>query len=147
MPNVATVLKEEIVRLARKEARTQTAKTKKASVQHRHDIAALKRQVAELERQVAVLSRAALKAAPEPPKTEAGSSARFTAKGLKSQRSRLGLSAAEYGKLVGVSSQSIYNWEQGVTRPRKDLVAKLAALRGIGKKEAKARLAALGSAS
>ena len=43
---------------------------------------------------------------------------RFVAKGLKSQRDRLGLSAAEFGKLIGVSAQSVYNWEGGQTRPR-----------------------------
>jgi hypothetical protein len=37
---------------------------------------------------------------------------RFVADGLKSQRSRLGLSAADYGRLVGVSAQSVYNWNK-----------------------------------
>ena len=39
MPNIATVLREEILRLARKEARTQIGALKKASAQHRRDIA------------------------------------------------------------------------------------------------------------
>jgi DNA-binding XRE family transcriptional regulator len=36
---------------------------------------------------------------------------RFVAKGFKSLRQRLGFSAAQIGKLLGVSEQSIYNWE------------------------------------
>ncbi len=68
------------------------------------------------------------------------SAVRFTAKGLRSQRKRLGLSAAEYAKLVGVTSQAIYQWERETAHPRKKQIAILAALRGIGKKEALARL-------
>ena len=65
---------------------------------------------------------------------------RFVAKGLRSQRSRLGLSADGFGKLVGVSAQSIYNWERGTAYPRAQQLARIAALRGIGKREADARL-------
>ena len=65
---------------------------------------------------------------------------RFVAKGLRSQRSRLGLSAADFGKLLGVSAQSVYNWEHDVARPRAEQLSKLAALRTIGKREAGQRL-------
>lgn len=65
---------------------------------------------------------------------------RFAAKGLRSQRNRLGLSQTDLGTLLGVSAQSIYNWESESTRPRDEQLAKLAALRGIGKREAGARL-------
>ena len=40
MPNIATVLKDEISRIARKEIRSETAVVKKASAQYRRDIAA-----------------------------------------------------------------------------------------------------------
>lgn len=143
MPNFGAVLKEEISRLARKELRSQTRGMKKASSQYRRDIAALKRQVTELQRQVSLLETQVLKSAPALPAADTAKGARFTAKGLHSQRERLGLSAADYAKLVGVSSQSIYNWERGETRPRKEQVAILAGLRGIGKREARARLAQL----
>jgi DNA-binding transcriptional regulator YiaG len=63
---------------------------------------------------------------------------------VKAQRERLGLSAADYAKLVGVSSLTIYNWEQGKTRPRQEQLAALVAVRGIGKREAIKRLALLG---
>jgi N-acetylneuraminic acid mutarotase len=55
MPNIASVLKEEILRLARKEARSETNALKKASAQYRRDIAALKRQITDLQRKVAPL--------------------------------------------------------------------------------------------
>ena len=50
------------------------------------------------------------------------------------------MSAANYAKLVGVSPLTIYNWEQGKTRPRKEQLAALVAVRGIGKREALAKL-------
>lgn len=52
MPNIATVLKEEIVRLARKEIRRQTEKLRRGTLQHRKSIAALNREIQDLRRQV-----------------------------------------------------------------------------------------------
>ena len=140
MPNIAVVLRDEIARLARKELRSQTEGLKKASAQYRRDIAALKRQVVELERQVSLLGGLVLKKPPVAPASTAAARVRFTAKGLRAQRKRLGLSAADYAQLVGVSPQSIYNWEREITRPRKEQIAILVALRTIGKREAQARL-------
>ncbi len=44
------------------------------------------------------------------------------------------------GALVGVSAQTIYNWEAGTTRPRAEQLAIIAAVRKMGKREVKARL-------
>lgn len=140
MPNIGTVLREEITRLSRKEARSHVDPTRQAVSRQRREIALLKRQVAQLEREVATLARKVLSA---PPAAKAGSPAtrvRFTAKGLRAQRHRLGLSAADFGKLLGVSAQSIYNWEREEAHPRGAQLAKLAAMRGIGKREAADRL-------
>ena len=118
MPNIASVLKEEIVRLARKEGRGQTEKLKQESVRHRKEIVALKRQVAALERQVQRLGKAAGRAAAAPQaEEEAGPHLRFSASGFAAKRKRLGLSAAEAAALLGVSAQSVYKWEHGGARP------------------------------
>ena len=76
-------------------------------------------------------------------KAPASQATRFSAKGLISQRKRLGLSANECGLLVGASGQSVYNWESGSARPQAKHLTALAGLRSMGKKEAAARLAAL----
>jgi DNA-binding XRE family transcriptional regulator len=144
MPNIGTVLKEEIVRLSRKEGRRQNDPTKKTATYLRHDVAEQKRQVAQLERQVALLSRKALGALPKADGEE--KPARFSAKGLKAQRSRLDLGRATSGSYLGVSAQSIYNWEAEKARPRSEQIAKLAALRSVGKREATARLEQLNGA-
>ena len=56
---------------------------------------------------------------------------------------RLGLSAADCGLLVGASSQSVYNWEEGKVRPRSQHLDAIAALRSMGKREVAARLTVL----
>jgi DNA-binding transcriptional regulator YiaG len=138
MPNIASVLKEEIARVARKEVRGDTQQLKKASAQYRSDIAALKRRIAALEQLVKRLGKATgNKAAVTDPST---ASFRFSAGGLLAQRKRLGLSVSEAAVLLGVSDQSVYKWENGKTRPRASQFASIAALRGMSKKEAAARL-------
>ncbi len=57
MPNIATVLKEEIARVARKETRADTQQLKKASAHYRSDIATLKRRIAALEKLVGRLGK------------------------------------------------------------------------------------------
>lgn len=137
MANLGAMLKGEITRLSRREARKQVEPLRKAAASHRSDIAALKRQVALLQRQLKSLGRIAPRTAT--PGTEAAP-IRFVAKGLPSLRNRLGLSQGDLGKLAGVSTQSIYNWEHGKSVPRKAQLAVLAGLRGLGKREAQERL-------
>jgi DNA-binding transcriptional regulator YiaG len=144
MPNIGTILKQEITRLARRELRAELLATKKASTQYRHAIAALKSKVAGLEKQVAQFERRASKGASAPAPSSAEAPIRFGAKGLKSLRTRLGLSAAELGKVLGVTGQSIYNWELGNARPRAEQIQKIVALRAVGKREVGKYLEGLG---
>ena len=145
MADLAGALKEEIRRLARKEIKAETGATKQAVAQYRREIASLKRQVAEQQKKIAFLEGQEKKRIEEPQADEeAVESARFSPRSVAAQRKRLGLSAADYGKLVGVSPLTIYNWEKGKTRPRQEQLAALVAVRGIGKREALKRLELLG---
>ena len=65
---------------------------------------------------------------------------RFSPRSVKAQRTRLGLSAEKLAKLVGVTGLTIYSWEQGKFRPRKEQLAKLVAVRQMGRREAARRL-------
>jgi DNA-binding transcriptional regulator YiaG len=141
MPNIAAVLKDEIARLARKEVRAQTQEFKKASAQYRTHIAALRRRVDALERQLKKAGRSGARAVPQPEENDdADTPRRFSATRLAAQRRKLGLSAADFATLLGVSGQSVYKWEHGESRPRAKQLEAIAALRGIGKREAIARL-------
>ncbi len=140
MANIASLLKEEITRLARKEIRGEIEGLRKASTHYRAEIAALKRRIAALEQQVSRLGKAAPKAAELEAEPEGGARVRFVAKGFKSLRQRLGLTASAMGALLGVSTQTIYGWEAGNARPRRQQLERIAVLRGMGKREVAAML-------
>lgn len=150
MPNIATVLKAEITRLARKEVREEGDALKKVASSQRAEIASLKRRVRDLESVVKRLARGhageavrARRSVAQAPDDAAEGGLRFRAQGMASNRKRLGLSAADFGLLVGATGQSVYSWEAGKAKPRADALAAIAALRGIGKREVAARLATL----
>jgi DNA-binding transcriptional regulator YiaG len=143
MPNIASILKSEISRVARKQVRGETIGLKKAVSAYRAEIAALKRRTQALEQELRRLSKASAKAAPPAADEVPSRPVRFSAKGLATQRKRLGLSAEDCGLLVGASGQSVYNWEAGAARPRPKLLPAIAALKKLGKREAAARLASL----
>jgi DNA-binding transcriptional regulator YiaG len=143
MPNIASILKSEISRVARKELRGEIAGLRKAVGTYRAEIAALKRRTQALEQQVRKVSKVSAKLAPVVADEASSQSSRFTAKGLASQRRRLGLSAEDCGLLVGASGQSVHNWEGGKARPRAKHLPGIVALRSLGKKAAAAQLATL----
>jgi DNA-binding transcriptional regulator YiaG len=137
MSNVASVLKEEIARVARKEIRRETSSLKKSSTAYRSEIAALKRRVLELERQLRRGGRAGQSSPPSAADEDSVSpGTRFSAKSMAAQRRRLGLSAAECGLLIGASAQSVYNWEEGKVRPRALHLPAIYALRSLGRRQA-----------
>lgn len=143
MPNIASILKQEIQRLARKEVKQQTATTRRAAVRSRQEITQLRRLVKMQERKIKALeSRGGAAAEAQPIEDESvPSGTRFSARSVKAQRKRLKLSAQEYAKLVGVSAQTIYQWEQGKSRPRRSQLSGLVAARSLGRREALKRLA------
>lgn len=139
MPNIASILKEEIARLARKELRANTESLKKAVATYRSEIAALKRRVETLERQAKRTQRVVSQAVAAEPDDEP-SNLRFRPDGLKKHRERLGLSANDVAKILGCSQLSVYKWESGKTRPRAKQLEAIAQLRTMGKREALKRL-------
>ena len=140
MPNIGTVLKEEIARVARKQQRADMAQLKKSVAQYRGQIAELKRRMQALEQLVRRQAKGSTRAAAREEEEDDGPSLRFSAKGLAAQRKRLGLSAAAVAKILGVSALSVYKWESGKTRPRARQLESIAALRKMGKREAMAKL-------
>jgi DNA-binding transcriptional regulator YiaG len=142
MPNIAAVLKDEIRRLTRREIKASTSSTKSAVVQYRSDIATLKRTVQAQHKEIAFLKAQERKRLGQPHAKgeEELEGVRYSARSVQAQRKRLGLSAADFGKLVGVSGLTIYNWEHGKSRPGKENFAALVAVREMGKREALAKL-------
>jgi len=142
MPNIASILKAEISRLARREVRAATESLKKAVSSYRAELSALKRRTQSHEQELRELRKRATKAVEAAPALDSsGEKLRFSSKGLAAQRRRLGLSVGDAGLLLGVSEQSIYNWESGKSRPLARHLPAIAALRKLGKKGAAAALA------
>ncbi len=140
MANIASLLRAEISRVARKEIRAETLPLKKASAQYRSDIAALKRRIAEQDRLISKLRKAKPETVASDPAADSPQ-LRFRAAGFASLRKKLGLSAADMGKLLGVSLQTIYHWEKGQSKPRASQMQAIAEVRKLGKRGAAARLA------
>lgn len=144
MPNIASILKAEISRVARKEVRAEIETLKKASVAHRASIAELRRQVSALEKELRRVVKAASRSSAafdSGAEAAVGTKRRFSATRLAAHRAKLRLSAASYGQLVGVSGQTIYHWEQGKARPRAAQLESLAAVRDLGAREVSEHLA------
>ncbi len=80
MANLLSVLNERILRLARREIRGQTQKTRRLTIQHRRDLAALKRQVSALARTVAFLEKQERRRVASLPVPQEGRGVRFSAK-------------------------------------------------------------------
>lgn len=140
MSKIAQVLRDEVTRLARKEVKSQTDALRRSNAQYRRDIAELKRQSASMARQIAFLEGEERKRASSAPPKSAAEGRRFSPRWLKKHRDKLGLSAADYAKLVGVSAQTIYNWERGKAKPQDQQLAALVEVRALGKREAGRRL-------
>lgn len=142
MPNIASVLKQEIVRLARKEVRTQMRSSQKAIASYRQQISVLKRRMSVLEREAMRIPKQRASSTPAGREVDdANVNHRWRAAGFAQHRKRLGLSATECGKLLGVSALTVYKWEGGQARPRARYLPAIAALRAMGKREATKRLA------
>ena len=143
--NIAQVLKAEISRISKKEAKALITPIRKSSSKLRPDFADLKARLAVLEKEVQRLTVLAVNLAstqPVPAAVESEGRSWISGKGVKSLRKKLGLSQAEFGKLVGVSTGAVVQWESksGMLKLRDATKKAIMAIRGIGKVEARKRL-------
>lgn len=144
MPNIGALLKQEITRLARRAIKPAYAELKK-------DVAELKHRVARQREIIQALEKANAKLLSDfnartgklsVPQEEAGK-IRLGPKLIQSQRKRLGLSQQEFAKLLGVSTNTLWLWENGKTAPRAKTKAIFSVVRQLGRKEAKQKLQAI----
>ncbi len=144
MANIAKVLKEEISRIARKQAKADITALRRDAIAARRAISGLRKQLAALEKAQKTLA-AHVPAPAVPAPSEGGESARkwVSARGVRSLRAKLRLTQAEFAQLAGVTSQAVNLWEhkKGKLRLRRTTLAALDAVRGMGVKAARARLA------
>jgi DNA-binding transcriptional regulator YiaG len=148
MPNIAKVLREEITRIARHEAKVAITPIRKPTIRLRKDVANLKARLALLEKANKEIQAvvAKIQAAQHEPASETADKGWISGKGVRTLRKRLGLPQKEFAKLVGVSSKAVVLWEgkPGMLKFRDATKAAVFAVRGIGKAEARKRLEEMG---
>jgi DNA-binding transcriptional regulator YiaG len=149
MSNVVKILKAEIARISKKEAKSATQAIGKSNTWLRKTVADLKKRLVLLEKENKHLVAAVKKfqvEQPQKPDQEEGKRARFTSKGILALRNRLRLSQADFGKLLGTTPHAVYLWEKkiGALNLRDKTKAAILSIRGLGAREAKEKLAELG---
>src|SRR5512137_378320 len=151
MSNVAKVLKAEIARISKREAKSATQGIGKSTTWLRRTVADLKRRVLLLEKENKRLVGTVKKYQEESPEKpdEDTKKARLTSKGIRSLRKKLGLSQAGFAKLVGVTTHAVFLWEnkEGSLNLRDKTKAALLSIRGLGAREAKEKLGGGGTKS
>ena len=147
MPNLMTVLKAEIARVARKETKAACEPLLKQSSVTRSAMADLKRRIDVLEKASKHLNVTLAKPDPQPEPASAAAKNWISGKGVKGLRQKLGLTQAEFAKLTGVTTNAVYLWESkpGMLRLRDATKAGVMAVRGLSAKEAEAKLAEMGA--
>ena len=141
MPDIKQVLSDEIRRLARKELKSVVLPLIKQLNDQKRQISVLKKEIAVLEKRVPVTvekSSHEMKVDAEKCKK-----LRLSSKGIVKLRNKYGISQSELASLIGVSTHTVSMWEIGKVSPRLNAKTAICALRAIGKKELKRRLAAL----
>ena len=145
MANIGKMLKDDIQRLARKELKAAVSGLRRVNVALKQAVADYKRRITDLERSNTNKIVAPQLEAAGKPSPEAADRARFTGRMVRSIREKLGLSQADFARLVGVSDQSIYHWEgkDGRLTLRRETKPALLEVRGLGVREARRRLEAM----
>ena len=136
MGKLDTIIRAEIIRLAKREVR-------KISAPLGRDVRSLKGLMSGIRKSLYALERLGarqqkemgsgglrLEATPDQVK-----GARFSPRLIRSLRKRLGITQDELAMLAGVTVGAVHQWEMGKFQPRNDKKGVLVALRGHGRRE------------
>lgn len=144
MPNIATVLKQEIQRLARREARALVMPVKNALLRERKSVAGLRARVASQGNEIGRLQARMRAVGSMRPKVSEDTlkKTRWRKDTVRAIRMSLGLSQADFAQLVGVSANAVYQWESNRSSPQHKYRTVMLGLRGMGKRDARRLLSA-----
>ena len=138
MPDIKTVLREMVIRLARQEANAKVRPLGKKIIELRESCRSQKKLIVELQEKVLKISgnikpeEKMLTVSPE----AMGKTRLFPAL-IVALRKRLNLSGRQFAKLVGANRHTVSSWESGKSKPLAASKAKIIALRGISRTKAK----------
>lgn len=139
--DIKQAFSDEVRRLARKEIKLAVAPLLETVSDLRRLVAEQKKRIAALEKRLP--NESADEKISIGDESESGSdrNVRINAAGIVRLRNKLGLTQAEFAKVVGVAMHTVSVWEQGRRTPRKAQKVRICALRKVGKRELKRRLA------
>ena len=134
MGKVGSIIKSEIIRLAKREMR-------KLSVPLGKDVRLLKNTVSQLRKSVLAIERFVVQKQKESPKREIRLEAppeelkksRFSPRLIRSLRKKLRITQKELAVLAGVTVGAVQKWETGKFRPKNDKRAALVGLKKLGR--------------
>ncbi len=135
MPNIGLLLKQEIARLAKKEAKGLVKPASEHFTGMRKLVSQMKKKIAALEKKVAALEKSFAPKGIKIPAPESVDKLRLGPSNIAKLRAKLGLSRGEMAKLIKVSQNSVFLWEKGEAKPRAAAKAKIIALRDLGKRD------------
>lgn len=139
MPNYASVLNDEISRIARKEIKAEVTPLAKRTLELRKKVSSQAKQIADLEAKLAKLEKelGIEEVIPVTLSEEDVNKTRVTPQYIANVRSKYELSRNDMALLLDVNANSIYLWETGRAIPRNDAKAKIIQLREMGKRKVK----------
>lgn len=145
MPNVAQVLKNEIQRVARKAAKTLVDPIKKENIALRKKISQLQKMVTKLQRGHKKVAKQVLPVACQTAEEKKVIRVRPTSKSIANLRQKFGMTQGDFGKLLGVSNNTILKWEKtdGKLTMRSASLEAYADIQKLGIKDAKEKLAGI----
>ena len=144
MPNIATILKSEIQRLAKREVKSAVTPLQKTITSLRKELGMLKKELKAAAKNAKVAAKS-VKAAKEQSEEETTiTRVRPTAKTMISLRTKFGMTQSEFGKLLNVGRITIARWEnqEGKLDIRQAARVAFAGIQKLGVKAARALLSA-----
>jgi DNA-binding transcriptional regulator YiaG len=136
MLKIESVIKTEIIRLAKRQVRTVFLPLKREVRQMSLKLSGLSKSIAPLNRLAKELrleeAKPKLEATPEEVKAS-----RLSPERIRSLRKKLAISQRELGILTGASLSAVLSWEKGKFKPKGDKKTALVALRKLKKRDVK----------
>ena len=136
MTDIKAVLKEMVVRIARHEINIKVRPLEKKIKELKLTGRQMQKLIDRQQKEISTLSKNIVsdgKIKTLPP--EAIQKSRLSPKLISKLRKKLKLTIREFAKLLGASTNSVFLWESGKSKPRPSYRAKIISLRAMGKRE------------
>jgi DNA-binding transcriptional regulator YiaG len=144
MPNIAKVLKDEIARISKHEAKIAVSKPLKTGIANKKAMVDIKRRLIQIEKSLNGIQKAMQSCSSQAPAIESeGKKEWLSGRGIKALRRKMRVSQAQFAKLIGMNPIAVVRWEKQrgkLVFKKSDTLGKILALRGVGVREAQDRL-------